>query len=313
LRGRSVARATPKASTKEVRQGKLFLARLRKGTRYGMTGDGKPRAGALSDSTRKSVVSALRAFYGHCADYHKLDRDPNFRDPTLRIKVPRPKPKRGLTLSEADVKRYLNAPGRERDRVQETKMTSRTLLIDASEAPTATTTAASRIVRIEIETPTLRRLSSLDVVATGASVCAGFTAGASRGRLPRRCHGPRSCCLRVKGRLRQRRPYVRHRHRSRLARAFRRARCLRRPPHRRLKGVRGAVNPDGRLSLRTPQAHRPDASAGGGSCAACDAGRVGVTLEHSLIRGIFGACSPGWGMRGGGCASRFDWRFSLRL
>jgi hypothetical protein len=171
-----------------------------------MTGDGKPRAGALSDSTRKSVVSALRAFYGHCADYHKLDRDPNFRDPTLRIKVPRPKPKRGLTLSEADVKRYLNAPGRERDRVQETKMTSRTLLIDASEAPTATTTAASRIVRIEIETPTLRRLSSLDVVATGASVCAGFTAGASRGRLPRRCHGPRSCCLRVKGRLRQRRP-----------------------------------------------------------------------------------------------------------
>lgn len=97
---------------------KLFLARLRKGTRYGMTGDGKPRAGALSDSTRKSVVSALRAFYGHCADYHKLDRDPNFRDPTLRIKVPRPKPKRGLTLSEADVKRYLNAPGRERDRVQ---------------------------------------------------------------------------------------------------------------------------------------------------------------------------------------------------
>ncbi len=66
----------------------------------------------------------------------------------------------------------------------ETKMTSRTLLIDAIETPTATTTATNRIVRIEIETPISRRLPSLDVVATGASVCASFTAGASRGRLP---------------------------------------------------------------------------------------------------------------------------------
>ena len=42
----------------------------------------------------------------------------------------------------------------------ETKMTSRTLLIDASDAPTATTSATNRIVRIEIETPTSRRLPS---------------------------------------------------------------------------------------------------------------------------------------------------------
>ena len=88
----------------------------------------------------------------------------------------------------------------------ETKMTSRTLLIDAIEAPTATTMATDRIVRIEIETPISRRLPSLDVVATGASVCVGFIAGASRGRLPRRCHGPRSCCLRLKRDLRERQP-----------------------------------------------------------------------------------------------------------
>ena len=65
----------------------------------------------------------------------------------------------------------------------ETKMTSRTLLIDAIEAPTATTMAANRIVRIEIETPISRRPPSLDV-ATVASVCAEFIAGASLGRLP---------------------------------------------------------------------------------------------------------------------------------
>ena len=57
-------------------------------------------------------------------------------------------------------------------------MTSSTLLIDAIEAPTATTTTTNRIVRIEIETLTSRRLPSLDVVAMGASVCASFTAGA---------------------------------------------------------------------------------------------------------------------------------------
>ena len=96
----------------------LFLAHLRKGTRYGKTGDGKLRSGELGWSTRKSVVSALRAFYDHLADHYRLDRDPSFRDPTTRIKVSRQKPKRGLTLSEQDLKRYLNAPGSERERVQ---------------------------------------------------------------------------------------------------------------------------------------------------------------------------------------------------
>ena len=73
----------------------------------------------------------------------------------------------------------------------ETKMTSRTLLIDAIEAPTATTMAANRIVRIEIETPISRRPPSLDVIAVEPL--------SARGSLPerrwgacRRCHGPRS-------------------------------------------------------------------------------------------------------------------------
>jgi integrase/recombinase XerD len=96
----------------------LFVAHLKKGTRYGLTGDGKPRSAALSESTRKSVVSALRAFYKHCAEHYGLERDPSFLDPTKGITVPRPEVKRGLTIREADVKRILNAPGRERDRVQ---------------------------------------------------------------------------------------------------------------------------------------------------------------------------------------------------
>ena len=44
----------------------------------------------------------------------------------------------------------------------ETKMTSSTLRIDAIAAPTATTTATNRIVRIEIETLASRRLPSLE-------------------------------------------------------------------------------------------------------------------------------------------------------
>ena len=104
--------------TTEKSDVELFLAHLRKGKRYGLTADGKPRTGALSASARKSVVSALRAFYDFCADHHNLERDPSFRDPTARIKVPRPKAKRGLTIPETDVKRILDAPGSERDRVQ---------------------------------------------------------------------------------------------------------------------------------------------------------------------------------------------------
>jgi integrase len=92
---------------------KRFLADLMHGKRYGMTGDGKPRQGELSPSTRKSVVSALRALYVHCIDLYGLPLDPCYR-----ITVKQPKPKRGLTISEADVKRILDAPGRERDRVQ---------------------------------------------------------------------------------------------------------------------------------------------------------------------------------------------------
>jgi hypothetical protein len=76
----------------------------------------------------------------------------------------------------------------------ETNKRSRTLLIDTSAAPAATTTATSPIVRIEIRTPSSRRrvsrefppvpsataasawLASIGIVATGASLWAGFTA-----------------------------------------------------------------------------------------------------------------------------------------
>ena len=68
-------------------------------------------------------------------------------------------------------------------------MTSRTLLIDAIEAPTATTMATDRIVRIEIETPISRRLPSLDVVAYRSLCLRGIhcrsVAGAPATPLPR--------------------------------------------------------------------------------------------------------------------------------
>jgi integrase len=90
-----------------------FVADLKQGRRYGTGADGRPRRRALSPSARKGVVSALRDFYGHCIDLYRLPLDP-----TARIKVPQPKPKRGLTLSDEQLKRHIDAPGRERDRVQ---------------------------------------------------------------------------------------------------------------------------------------------------------------------------------------------------
>jgi hypothetical protein len=75
----------------------------------------------------------------------------------------------------------------------ETNKRSRTLLIDTSAVPAAMTTATSRIVRTEIETPNSRRrgfpevpsapssttesarLASIGVAVTGASLWAWFT------------------------------------------------------------------------------------------------------------------------------------------
>jgi integrase len=90
-----------------------FLADLKEGKRFGLGADGRPLKAALSPSARKGVISALRAFYLHCADLYNFDRNPTFG-----VRAPRVSHKRGVTLTESELRRFLDAPGRERDRIQ---------------------------------------------------------------------------------------------------------------------------------------------------------------------------------------------------
>lgn len=69
--------------------------------------------GALSASTRKGYLAAIREFWRHCARMNYTDRDPTFG-----VECPRVRHQPGLTISVEQVKRFLDAPGRPRDRVQ---------------------------------------------------------------------------------------------------------------------------------------------------------------------------------------------------
>lgn len=90
-----------------------FLADLKEGKRHGLGADRQPLGGPLDASSRKGVISALRAFYLHCADLYNFDRDPTFG-----VRAPRVAYKRGVTLTESELRAFLDAPGRERDRIQ---------------------------------------------------------------------------------------------------------------------------------------------------------------------------------------------------
>lgn len=90
-----------------------FLADLKDGKRYGLGAGGQPLTGPLSPSARKGVISALRSFYLHCADLYNFDRNPTFG-----VRAPRVAHKRGVTLTESELRSYLDAPGDERDRIQ---------------------------------------------------------------------------------------------------------------------------------------------------------------------------------------------------
>jgi integrase/recombinase XerC len=90
-----------------------FLADLKEGKRFGVGADGRPLTGALDASSRKGVISALRSFYRHCADLYGFERDPTFG-----VRAPRVAYKRGVTLTESELRAFLDAPGDERDRVQ---------------------------------------------------------------------------------------------------------------------------------------------------------------------------------------------------
>jgi integrase len=67
----------------------------------------------LKPSSMRSVLGCLSGFYGSC-----LDRRQRLDDPTRGIKRPRSKKKVGSTLTDKEVRKILDAKGRERCRVQ---------------------------------------------------------------------------------------------------------------------------------------------------------------------------------------------------
>ena len=88
-------------------------ARLVPATKRGANGDVVLVSHPLQASSIRSVLGCLSAFYATC-----VSRRQRFDDPTKGIKRPRGKKTVGSTLTEAEVRRILDAPGRERCRVQ---------------------------------------------------------------------------------------------------------------------------------------------------------------------------------------------------
>lgn len=72
-----------------------------------------PPREALSPSTRKGYLSALRAFYYFCLDSHFIQHDP-----TAGVRAPKVEHKPGMTLTAEELQRFLDAPGSERDQIQ---------------------------------------------------------------------------------------------------------------------------------------------------------------------------------------------------
>ena len=73
----------------------------------------RPPREALSASSRKGYLSALRAFYYFCLDSRYISHDP-----TAGIRAPKVEHKPGLTLTAEELQQFLDAPGNERDRIQ---------------------------------------------------------------------------------------------------------------------------------------------------------------------------------------------------
>jgi integrase len=73
----------------------------------------RPPHDALSASSRKGYLSALRAFYYFCLDSHYINHDP-----TAGIRAPKVEHRPGLTLTAEELQQFLDAPGSERDRIQ---------------------------------------------------------------------------------------------------------------------------------------------------------------------------------------------------
>jgi integrase/recombinase XerD len=69
--------------------------------------------GALSPSSRKAYLAAIRELWRYSARMEYTDRDP-----TLGLATPKIEHAPGLTISSDQIRRFLDAPGNERDRVQ---------------------------------------------------------------------------------------------------------------------------------------------------------------------------------------------------
>lgn len=90
-----------------------FLAYLASGDRYAAPPTVRDQSVVLSDSARKNYLSALHSFYEHLISLELVDRNP-----TQGVKRPRVRVKPGLRLSASELRRFLDAPGSPRDRVQ---------------------------------------------------------------------------------------------------------------------------------------------------------------------------------------------------
>lgn len=69
--------------------------------------------GELSASTRKGYLAAIRELWRYCARMDYTDRDPTFG-----IECPKVEHSPGLVITQDQLRRFLDAPGRERDRAQ---------------------------------------------------------------------------------------------------------------------------------------------------------------------------------------------------
>jgi len=90
-----------------------FVAYLGGGDRYAAPSTVLDRAAVLSESARKNYLSALKSFYDYLLLVELVEKDP-----THGVKRPKVRPRPGMRLTTAELRRFLDAPGSPRDRVQ---------------------------------------------------------------------------------------------------------------------------------------------------------------------------------------------------
>lgn len=90
-----------------------FLVYLASGDRFAAPPTVPDPTRVLSDSARKNYMSALHSFYKHLVVLEVVDKNP-----TEGVTRPRVRVKPGMRLTAAELRRFLDAPGSPRDRIQ---------------------------------------------------------------------------------------------------------------------------------------------------------------------------------------------------